>query len=123
VTVTLWVVEVVVSGAVGVLALGDHVRAGAAWPAIVCVVAALAACVALGVRRADASAGDEAVQTGGKQPLGDEGLAGGVGVVAVRREQVGDVPVRAWKVSCRVARRPAAENARLATVPSSKTFQ
>ena len=98
VTVTLWVVEVVVSGAVGVLALGDHVRAGAAWPAIVCVVAALAACVALGVRRADASAGDEAVQTGGKQPLGDEGLAGGVGVVAVRREQVGDVPVRGLPV-------------------------
>lgn len=98
VTVTLWVVEVVVSGAVGVLALGDHVRAGATWPAAVCTVAALAACVALGVRGADGSAGDESVQPGGEQPVRDEGLAGGVGVVAVRGEQVGDVPVRGRSV-------------------------
>lgn len=48
VTVTMWVVEVVVSGAVGIVALGDGVRPGTGWLAAGCVVAVLAACVALG---------------------------------------------------------------------------
>lgn len=93
VTVTMWVVEVVVAGAVGVLALGDHVRSGAAWPAGLCVVAALAACVALGLRGGDRSAGDEPVQSGGEEAVGDERLPGRVGVVPIGRQQVGDVPV------------------------------
>lgn len=92
VTVTMWVVEVVVSGLVGVVVLGDHVRPGTAWFAAVCVAAALAACGALGVRsRLGRSALGETTQSGREEALGDEGLAGGVGVVTVGGEEVGDV--------------------------------
>jgi drug/metabolite transporter (DMT)-like permease len=96
VTVTMWVVEVLVAGGVGVLALGDRVRPGTAWIAAGCVVSALAACVALG--SGAGSALDEAAETGGEEALGDQRLAGGVGVVPVAGEQVGDVPVRGRSV-------------------------
>ncbi len=46
-TAALWVVEVVVGGAAGVLLLGDGVRTGWAVPVVVGVVLAMAACVQL----------------------------------------------------------------------------
>jgi hypothetical protein len=46
-TAVLWVIEVVVPGAVGLAVLGDTVRAGWALPAGLAVVAACAACVVL----------------------------------------------------------------------------
>ena len=47
VTATLWVVEVIVPGVVGVLALGDTVRDGWVIPALVGAVLALGSCVVL----------------------------------------------------------------------------
>lgn len=98
VTVTMWVVEVVVAGAVGLLALGDGVRPGTGWLAAGCVLVVLAACTALGA----GSALDETVQPGGEEPLGDQRLPGGVGVVAVRAEEVGDVAAGGRSVERRV---------------------
>lgn len=46
-TAALWGVEVLVPGAVGVVALGDGVRAGWGLPAIVAVAGAVAACAVL----------------------------------------------------------------------------
>lgn len=46
-TAVLWVVEVVVPGIIGVIVLGDTVRPGWTVPALVGVVAAMAACVVL----------------------------------------------------------------------------
>lgn len=102
VTVILWVVEVVVAGAVGIVMLGDHVRPGTTGLAAGCVVAALAACVALGRALPSVSAGHQPAEPGRQQALGDEGLAGGVGVVAVPGEQVGDVPAGGGAVEGRV---------------------
>ncbi len=47
VTAVLWVVEVLVPGVLGVLLLGDGVRAGWTIPALVAVLVALAGCVVL----------------------------------------------------------------------------
>jgi FtsH-binding integral membrane protein len=49
-TAVLWVVEVVVPGALGVLALGDHVRPGWAIPAAAAVCAAVVAAVSMSLR-------------------------------------------------------------------------
>lgn len=47
VTSALWVVELVVPGAVGVLALDDVVRPGWMWPAAAALLSAVASCVVL----------------------------------------------------------------------------
>ena len=57
VTVTMWVVETVVAGIVGVVALGDTVRPGTGWLAAGCVTAALAGCLVLGLRLPEPGAG------------------------------------------------------------------
>jgi drug/metabolite transporter (DMT)-like permease len=49
-TAVLWVVEVVVPGVFGVLALGDHVRPGWALPAAAAVCAAVVASVVMSLR-------------------------------------------------------------------------
>jgi drug/metabolite transporter (DMT)-like permease len=49
-TAVLWVVEVVVPGALGVLALGDHVRPGWAVPAAAAVCTAVVAAVSMSLR-------------------------------------------------------------------------
>jgi drug/metabolite transporter (DMT)-like permease len=54
-TAALWVVEVVVGGAAGLVLLGDGVRAGWAVPVVVGVVLSLAACVQLARPAAAAS--------------------------------------------------------------------
>lgn len=100
VTVTMWVVEVLVAGAVGVAVLGDGVRSGAGWLAGSCVAALLVTCGVLGSGMG--SALDEPREPGGEQALGDQCLPGGVGVVAVRGQQVGDVPSRGRPVERRV---------------------
>ena len=101
VTATMWVVEVLVSGAVGILALGDGVRTGTGGLAAGCVVAALAACVVLGADFAAAargSTGDQPREPGREQPLGDQRLTRRIGMVTVPAQQVGHVPVRRWTV-------------------------
>lgn len=57
VTVTMWVVETVVAGIVGVVALGDTVRPGTGWLAAGCVTAALAGCLVLGLRLPEPDSG------------------------------------------------------------------
>jgi drug/metabolite transporter (DMT)-like permease len=50
-TAVLWLVEVIVPGALGVAVLGDRVRPGWAAPAGMAVVVAVLACVAMSLRR------------------------------------------------------------------------
>jgi uncharacterized membrane protein len=47
VTALMWVVEVVLPGLAGVLALGDHVRTGWAIPAVIAVLTAIGGCLVL----------------------------------------------------------------------------
>lgn len=59
-TATMWVVEVVLPGAVGVFALGDPIRPGWTWPALAGVALATAASVVLAQSPAQAEGADPA---------------------------------------------------------------
>lgn len=59
VTAALWVVELVVPGLIGILLLGDHLRAGWAFPALLALAVAVGATITLA--RSTSAIGDEPV--------------------------------------------------------------